>query len=317
MSDDQSISKGIKECIACGSDIVHFASVCKECGTSQSWMRYLKSSHIVLSLLVALIAILSFAIPKYQEMRISDTSSVSAEFAFADSSRAYVIISNHGKRPALIKEVSIKLGDYALMLEYSRVDSASSSSVLKARSTSILYLDPKKVIRNSLLEDFSSGEEEESKAEYVSYWLEYFPKDDNEENWEEDWIALGLRSIQQHLIELDFDALDEMTLDYEIPNNRSRIKEVERFYQDSPISDYEDDYEYIDLFNKIDSTLMFIEKYFVDKASINIDFFNSNGAREQIKISLDYHKIRDYIFTFYLSNSLPKNQLEYFFTPRN
>ncbi len=306
-----------KQCFRCFEQINSSAKVCKHCNSTQNWKRHLHFSNIILSLVVALVAILSYAIPKMIELKISNQSDIKAEFTFSDKGKAYILVSNNGKRPALIKSFCILLDNYELDFDFNRIDLKGNKSIVSPSSTSIYTLEQSLIKENQLIESFETGEEEESNAEYIYRWLEFFPGLTKIDNSEVDWIKIGLINIQHNFEKLDFETLNDMTFDWGVENNYTRVKEFQnpinlQSYQNE--DEYDDILETIDVFNNIDSTSIIIESYFRDKTSLRVTLYNSDGTLQIISIPLEYAKIREFIFRFYYSNSTTKiDGLTYFY----
>jgi hypothetical protein len=102
------IPEGTKRCIVCFEPINVQARRCIHCQSDQlSTLRRLGLSTTVLSLLVALVSVLSFAVPVITAALTPSNSDLVASFQAADGVRLDVIVSNKGTRPGTVRGAEI------------------------------------------------------------------------------------------------------------------------------------------------------------------------------------------------------------------
>src|SRR5262245_23182995 len=93
-------------CRACKSPMPAGANKCTECSSLQDWRRYLDSSGIVLSLLVALTSLLTFAIPVWKETLVAKVAKPNAALIEVDDSGlATIAVTNGGNAPAVLEDI--------------------------------------------------------------------------------------------------------------------------------------------------------------------------------------------------------------------
>jgi hypothetical protein len=100
---------GTKACVVCGEPINVAATKCIHCQSEQGhWIRRLGMSTSVLSLLVALVAVLGFAIPVVQKALSHDDSDLVFAYQRTDKDGFIsVLASNLGTRPGSIVNGSV------------------------------------------------------------------------------------------------------------------------------------------------------------------------------------------------------------------
>ncbi|MFY0598729.1 MAG: hypothetical protein JXR03_03590 [Cyclobacteriaceae bacterium] len=295
-----------KKCIRCKELIANDAAICKNCGSLQTWKRHLNSGNTFLSLLLALIAILSFAIPVFNEMSISEQSDISAEFTFANDSSAHILISNNGKRPALLKNISFFLGDNQLVLEIYKIHSDESIAMIAQKSTSIVQIRNQFAIQNDFTNlSFDMGTPPKD-YERLDNWLDELSDLAKDEVLDENFVVLGIMSAQSKIGSIDFDLLDRIQDDLIIEDNYERINS---FLESDVYGHYElEETEYdpalqsFKRYHEARKILEVVEKYFEDKTSIKVEFYNSGGDDGEIILNLNYNTIRKFIFRFYFDN---------------
>lgn len=114
-STDQSL-----ECITCREKVHKGAIKCTHCGSFQNWRRHLGLSSSFLSLVLAIISVLTVFITVVSDSTTKKDSDIDASIInwqrtyFSDSSRLSQVlivetfVTNSGKKPAAIKAFSIK-----------------------------------------------------------------------------------------------------------------------------------------------------------------------------------------------------------------
>ena len=82
------------------------ANKCIECSSLQNWRRYLDSSGIVLSLLVALTSLLTFAIPIWRSTLVAKVAEPSSALVEVDDTGlATFVVANGGNAPAVVEHI--------------------------------------------------------------------------------------------------------------------------------------------------------------------------------------------------------------------
>ncbi len=108
------------KCKICKEKIHKYALKCTHCGSFQNWRRHLGLSTSFLSILVALISVLTVFITIFLDSTIKNDSDINASVInwqrtyFSDQSKLYqvliveIFITNSGKKPGAMKAFSIK-----------------------------------------------------------------------------------------------------------------------------------------------------------------------------------------------------------------
>lgn len=115
------LPEGTKRCVVCGEPINIEARKCIHCTSEQWWWRRnVLMSSTVLSLLVALVAVLGALIPPLKEAFTAKNSSLIFSYQAGDRNQLVVFVSNTGTRAGSLQHVWI--GDsqgsrYELQLE--------------------------------------------------------------------------------------------------------------------------------------------------------------------------------------------------------
>ena len=94
---------GTKRCKVCAEPINISAKKCIHCQSDQGWAFRLGFSATVLSLLVALVTVLTAAIPVIKDALTPRNSGLTASFQGAERSAVHVLVSNDGVRPGSVK----------------------------------------------------------------------------------------------------------------------------------------------------------------------------------------------------------------------
>lgn len=129
-----------KLCRACKLPMPADANKCTECSSLQDWRRYLDSSGIVLSLLVALTSVLTFAIPVWKDALVAKRADpTSALIDVDETGLATLVVTNGGNAPAVLENVLLgsdksAVGfDLGLVPPKERVIEANGIQVFKVR----------------------------------------------------------------------------------------------------------------------------------------------------------------------------------------
>ena len=107
------ISPTNKVCKNCAEEIKFDAKLCNHCVSFQDWRSNFQFGTVVLFLLVALVSVLSIALPALIASLIPNNSRL--EFTVQGSSKdtVFVLVSNLGKRPGSIAHVALFLDEEA------------------------------------------------------------------------------------------------------------------------------------------------------------------------------------------------------------
>jgi hypothetical protein len=109
---------GTKPCRACWHPMPKPANKCTGCGSVQDWQRYLNFSGTVLGLLVALISVLTFAIPIWTRVIVPKAPRPSAVLVEVDKGgRSTFAVSNAGTAPAAVEQILVSRGEGVAMFD--------------------------------------------------------------------------------------------------------------------------------------------------------------------------------------------------------
>src|SRR5882724_7238207 len=95
-------------CILCREQIPSGAKICTKCDSYQDWRRYFGVSSTVLSLLVALVSVLTVAVPVVRNALTPDRSDVRCSVLEWSAGGVTLVVSNRGVRPAILKNLRLK-----------------------------------------------------------------------------------------------------------------------------------------------------------------------------------------------------------------
>jgi predicted nucleic acid-binding Zn ribbon protein len=96
-------------CFLCRKEIPRGAKICTECNSYQDWRKHFGFSSTVLSLLVALVSVLTVAVPVIRNALTPDRSEVHCALLTWNATGATLLVSNRGVRPAVVKSLRLKL----------------------------------------------------------------------------------------------------------------------------------------------------------------------------------------------------------------
>jgi hypothetical protein len=104
------LPEGMKHCRVCAEPINKAAQKCIHCQTEQSvWRRRLGFSSTVLALLIALISVLSSAVPAFKEILTPKDSHLSFTYLGATDDYIGILISNSGNRPGSVRFATLQM----------------------------------------------------------------------------------------------------------------------------------------------------------------------------------------------------------------
>lgn len=92
----------MKPCTQCAALIPETAHLCRHCSTYQDWRGALHVSQTTLALLVALITVITAAVPPIANLIWGNRSNLSAAFWQIESSEVVITVSNSGDRPGFV-----------------------------------------------------------------------------------------------------------------------------------------------------------------------------------------------------------------------
>ena len=98
----------MSRCFLCRKPIPREAKICTECNSYQDWRKYFGVSSTVLSLLVALVSVLTVAVPVIRNALTPDRSDVRCSLLEWNPSGVTLVVSNRGVRPAVLKNLRLK-----------------------------------------------------------------------------------------------------------------------------------------------------------------------------------------------------------------
>ena len=101
-------SSDLKKCSACGLDVPRQARLCHHCGSHQDWRRHLSLSNTALALLVALISVLSTAVPPAFRW-LNTKSKTHLSLASVDQKTLRFVATNDGFYPSMIEGADVDL----------------------------------------------------------------------------------------------------------------------------------------------------------------------------------------------------------------
>jgi hypothetical protein len=107
-----------KPCRACKLAMPLDANKCTNCDSLQNWRRYLDSSGIVLSLLVALTSVLTFAIPIWKETLTDKVAKPTSTLIEVDDiGLATLVVTNGGNAPAVLEDALLGTDEAVVNLD--------------------------------------------------------------------------------------------------------------------------------------------------------------------------------------------------------
>ena len=134
----ESVPAGGKRCRQCALAIPAAARLCHHCNAHQDWRGHLSLSGSVLALLVALVSVLSTAVPVLMKAMREENSRLDFSLPTSRQGQLFVIASNLGTRPGVIDvaEASVRIGDEILLVV---IDESASSPMILPGSTQLKF----------------------------------------------------------------------------------------------------------------------------------------------------------------------------------
>jgi predicted nucleic acid-binding Zn ribbon protein len=132
------LPEGMKRCKVCAEPINHDARKCIHCQSEQGKFRSrLGFSATVLSLLVALIAVLTSAIPAIVDVFTPKNSSLTVSVHGLTFERLAILVSNKGVRPGSVTGAGIRFGNEIVLLDFVQ----TAPVLIKPGESMLIYLD--------------------------------------------------------------------------------------------------------------------------------------------------------------------------------
>jgi hypothetical protein len=95
-----------KLCKVCGEPIALIAKKCTHCDSYQNWFSNISISSSVLTMLVALLSVLTVTVPVFREALTPKNSDIIATLQDSDETRIMVVVSNKGVRPGTLRSTA-------------------------------------------------------------------------------------------------------------------------------------------------------------------------------------------------------------------
>jgi predicted nucleic acid-binding Zn ribbon protein len=103
------LPEGMKHCRVCAEPINKAAQKCIHCQSEQStWRQRLGFSSTVLALLIALISVLSSAVPVFERALTPKDSHLSFAYLGATEDSIGILVSNSGNRPGAVRYATLQ-----------------------------------------------------------------------------------------------------------------------------------------------------------------------------------------------------------------
>lgn len=128
-------------CRACRSDIPADAHLCSVCGSYQNWLGSLNRSGLILSLLVALVSVLSVAVPVLKTaIRPSRSEVHLLRYYFTDTGVS-LVVHNTGRMPGFVSSCKMQVlaGDHAIWDFNFNLDGRSPTRVVNGDSLTEIF----------------------------------------------------------------------------------------------------------------------------------------------------------------------------------
>ena len=102
-------NSNMKRCKVCLEPINKGAIKCNNCDSFQNWRRFLDIGSGILSLLVALIAVLTVAVPIFKSALTAKRPDVHFSLIRYESKSIHIMCSNLGNRSGILKEAKLRI----------------------------------------------------------------------------------------------------------------------------------------------------------------------------------------------------------------
>ncbi len=309
-------------CIHCQQPIHPNAAVCHHCNLPQGKKRFLQSSHLILSLIIAFLGVLTATVPVIQKALKPESSSVSLEFAFSKPDSGYFIVNNTGSRPALLRELRLSFGhQYYATFDWTGL-SKNTQELSQKDSAQIYRFSHQQLIgKNPFIFSYVSGEHQESLAAYEFGWQEYFPGFARQDSWQVDWCGIFTSRLQTIVDQGIVQQLDEIDvvyyndIDQTYPSKSARINTfIDHFTErEIPIpAEHEDAIEH---FLEARQLTTHLQNCLTQQpVSLELDIVNSTGQPQTLTSNIPYPAIKDFIAPLLLGQpAMSWKTVDYFF----
>lgn len=128
-------------CRLCKNPIPVGARLCSKCGSYQNWLASLNRSSLVLSLLVALVSVLSIAIPAVKStLRPSRSDLQMVRYYFTETGVS-IVLNNQGAMPGFISSCKMELflANQSIWFLNFNLDQRSETRVVKGDSVAEIF----------------------------------------------------------------------------------------------------------------------------------------------------------------------------------
>jgi hypothetical protein len=142
-------------CRLCATPIPGGARLCPVCGSYQNWLGSLNRSGLVLSLLVALVSVLSVAIPAFQTALRPARSELRVLRYYFTETGVSLVLTNKGAMPGFVSscKMDVLSGNKWIWTFNFNLDQRSETRVVKGDSVAELFFKTDHVWMNTLLSE--------------------------------------------------------------------------------------------------------------------------------------------------------------------
>jgi hypothetical protein len=106
---DESSGGETQDCVACMLPIRHGAKKCVHCDSFQGWRRHITSGDAFLALIVALVSVVSMAIPIFRDTLRTRSSKVTVTFGGTQDGYVFLVASNSGSASGTVAAAAISV----------------------------------------------------------------------------------------------------------------------------------------------------------------------------------------------------------------
>lgn len=147
-----------KSCSSCSLSIPSTAKLCSHCNSYQDFRRHLSVSNTALALVIALVSVITTALPVISDALRSDNSRVRISTPVARGKQLLIMATNTGARPGVIQSAAIHSSMLSAMLH----PHASSDGLVESGSEQIIFdvqirMSPQTARRQALLPFYNTA----------------------------------------------------------------------------------------------------------------------------------------------------------------
>ena len=121
----------MEKCRYCKEDIKLGARKCIHCDSYLDWRRYLGMSSSVLALLIALVSVLTTALPAFHKYIVGNRSNLDLEFQASSGGDIYIVASNDGYRSGRVNFGELSFKGFNFPLNITPGDAYVAPGVMK------------------------------------------------------------------------------------------------------------------------------------------------------------------------------------------